>query len=92
MMAKRAKAKDTGGAAFPFMFTIAKGSNDLTGAIAQVEQRHVMTGMTLRDYFAAEALNSVYFDFGKDDEQAEIDDMARIAYAVADAMLAERVK
>lgn len=89
-------ADTKGGTAFPVVFTIAKGSNDLTGAIAEVEQQHVMTGMSLRDYFAAKALPEAIrhhldvratqispgnFDF---------DLVAVTAYKQADAMLKAR--
>lgn len=50
------------------------------------------SGMSLRDYFAAQALNSVYFNPSLGDEAKEIADMARMVYAVADAMLRERAK
>ena len=46
-------------------------------------------GMTLRDYFAAKAIqpiNSQAIDYAK----AEASDMARKAYMIADAMLKER--
>lgn len=47
------------------------------------------TGMTLRDYFAAKAMqpiNSQAIDYAK----AEASDMARKAYMIADAMLKAR--
>lgn len=69
--------KDTGGKAFPLVSPDGIGVNE---------------GMELRDYFAAQALNSIYFDVRKNDEQAEVEDMARLAFKVADAMLVERKK
>ena len=42
------------------------------------------TGMSLRDYFAAAALHGV--------NATSASEVARIAYAVADAMLTERAK
>jgi hypothetical protein len=45
------------------------------------------TGMTLRDYFAAKAMNALVHQPGLLDER-----MAEWAYAIADAMLAERNK
>ncbi len=43
-------------------------------------------GMTLRDYFAAQAMHGM----AKDD--VSIKAIARVAYEISDAMLAERVK
>lgn len=65
-----------GGAAFPLHPGIAP---DWTAS----------TGMTLRDWFAGQALAIVYMRFapGADPECA---DLALQAYAIADAMLAER--
>ena len=52
----------------------------------------VITGMKLRDYFAAAALPSILLaSFGKDrppEDSAEI--VAHAAYAIADALLSER--
>jgi hypothetical protein len=79
---------DNGGAAFPFKFTIAKGSNDLTGTIAEVEQCHVMTGMSLRDYFAAKAMQAIIANDQNDSYASD----AMHAYLIADAMLEERNK
>lgn len=41
-------------------------------------------GMTLRDYFAAKAMQKVTFESGKDEENA------KDCYAIADAMLKAR--
>ena len=49
-------------------------------------------GMSLRDYFAAKALHTLYFDTSLNDDTAEVQSMARLAYMLADAMLAERAK
>ncbi len=55
-----------------------------------VVQRAPQMGMTLRDYFAAAALNAVAMNFyGNPDRAAE---MATHSYAIADAMLIERQK
>ena len=61
--------KDTGGPAFPYLET---------GDCGQRE------GMTLRDYFAAKAMQGL---IGKYSHQ---NDIARNAYAIADAMLGAR--
>lgn len=50
----------------------------------------VQTGMTLRDYFAAVALSTMRFDDYSDDYSDR--EIARQAYGLADAMLAERSK
>jgi hypothetical protein len=47
------------------------------------------TGITLRDYFAAKALNTRPWIVGPYDTRFEI---AKDCYAMADAMLAEREK
>ena len=62
--------KDTGGAAFPFVYD-------------DKNHRHIHCGMTLRDYFAAKALQVTCEDFMPDDA-------ATLAYEIADAMLAAR--
>jgi len=74
-------SKKTGGPAFPQRLD---GWN-------QVE-----TGMTLRDYFAAKALAGGLEQGVRDDMDLawwrDPEDVARRAYAVADAMIAEREK
>lgn len=83
---------DKGGPAFPAHNFVVP---------ADLEARHVAKlgmsqGMTLRDYFAAKALHASwatwhegYFDLNKDSDTA-IDDIARLAYQIADAMLKAR--
>lgn len=74
--------KDTGGPAFPYSYEVTP----------RVE-RHTYFGMTLRDYFAAKAMQSLmhtqYADMTYEGEPAA---MAFEAYRLADAMLAERSK
>jgi hypothetical protein len=71
--------KDTGGPAFPFWCD----SNGMAN----------FQGMTLRDYFAAKAMQSLmhtqYVDMTYEGETANL---AHEAYMVADAMLAQRNK
>jgi len=71
--------KDTGGPAFPFWCD----SNGMAN----------YQGMTLRDYFAAKAMQSLlhtqYADLPYEGEMAT---MAYEAFKIADAMLAERSK
>jgi len=69
--------KDTGGPAFPFDGT------------------HAFTGMSLRDYFAAQAMTGAQiWDAvlnGKNAQfQGGVEQLAEVAYAVADAMLKAR--
>lgn len=49
-------------------------------------------GMTLRDYFAATALNGFLASETKTAKSQSLGESAMIAYKYADAMLAERVK
>jgi hypothetical protein len=54
-------------------------------------------GMTLRDYFAAKALEGMaagdyWSENFREQDQAMVSAVARAAYAAADAMLAERDK
>ena len=65
-------AANRGGAAFPFVYD-------------DKNQRHIHGGMTLRDYFAAKALQGML-------EGAEIfwEGCAPLAYQYADAMLKAR--
>lgn len=70
--------KDDGGAAFP-----RAGFEGPEYICEEVD------GMTLRDYFAGQALACVYrrFECGSD---PMTEDLAFQAYAIADAMIAER--
>jgi hypothetical protein len=47
-------------------------------------------GMTLRDWFAGQALNGWLSTFGPDDPLASAKEVAIFAYGVADAMIAAR--
>lgn len=50
-------------------------------------------GMSLRDYFAGQALNAIAPHAGEERTDEELADVyARQAYLLADAMLAERAK
>jgi hypothetical protein len=64
---------NTGGPAFPLMFT------------------HATTqyGMTLRDYFAAKAIQGM-FASGNLPKSVQDDELASVAYEFADAMLKAR--
>jgi hypothetical protein len=75
--------KETGGPAFP------DGSTNPWGVPEKA-------GMTLRDYFAAKAMQSLFAGAVTDaftlDQDINCDMAARIAYTMADAMLKEREK
>ena len=70
-------SKDTGGPAFPAEINGPRGSKLIT------------PGMTLRDYFAAAALQGMLADYTRD---SSTHDFAQYAYRYADAMIAERNK
>lgn len=72
----------TGGSAFPML-----------GSVAYNSDWDIDPGMTLRDYFAAKAMQGILvnaernkFSFGK------VDEIASKAYELADAMLRAREK
>ncbi len=75
-------ARDDGGAAFP------RSGANWTGADNSAMGNNSQVGMTLRDYFAAKAMQGQLagrtFDFDS------IPDEAAFAYELADAMLAAR--
>jgi len=76
--------KDTGGQAFPRQ---------------ESEHYHGMDGMTLRDYFAGQALASISGRMAEGVAELELKNnepkgsrFAKYAYNIADAMIAERSK
>ena len=71
---------NTGGPAFPFpAYTYPNG-----------EINHGEGGMTLRDYFAAKAMQGMNSRDGFDARQARPEQRAKLAYIEADAMLKAR--
>lgn len=68
---------NTGGPAFPYEYFD-----------KQLNQARVMAGMTLRDYFAAKAMQGLLLDDNGDFSDRNW--MAEKAYAFADAMLKAR--
>jgi hypothetical protein len=49
------------------------------------------TGMTLRDYFAAKAMQGLFASDTRDwNQEGEWDERAKTAYAMADAMMEKR--
>lgn len=54
------------------------------------QERRMLSGMSLRDYFAARAMQSLITDPAREDQSCE--ECARLSYRMADAMLKERTK
>ena len=76
------KQIDDGGPAFPVQATVV-GADRWP---AEGEYRYI--GMTLRDWFAGHALGALIVDPSRADQSRE--ECARLAYAIADAMLKAR--
>lgn len=81
------KPINTGGPAFPRPLSHDKGDGTHWGDLP--EYVPPQDGMTLRDYFAAQALTALIAVYSEGGEINEYD-FARWAYAQADAMLKER--
>ncbi|MBF8746864.1 hypothetical protein [Pseudomonas monteilii] len=78
-------SKDTGGPAFPVSY------DHQTFEPSHVDEaKRLMSGMTLRDYFAARALQGLCADPNTADSTRE--NLVAECYELADAMLAARVK
>ena len=60
-------------------------------AFATASDEGYQSGMTLRDYFAGQAIINVML-CDEDMERTSVEDIAKWAYKIADAMLAEREK
>jgi hypothetical protein len=71
--------KNDGGPAFPHLHESSQ----------RINQTEMHGGMTLRDYFAAKAMQGMMADHTRDNSPAEISEWA---YKIADAMLKERSK
>ena len=82
--------KETGGAAFPR--DVEERYQDVYGEPHVSEYSE--PGMTLRDYFAAKALNAFVANAAimKTATRADVEQVAEQAYRFADAMLKERKK
>lgn len=77
---------DDGGPAFPFEYLAHDGS-------LHPPEKMVHAGMTLRDYFAGQALNGLTHELAiqlSDGSTTAYDSIAEIAYLVADSMLKAR--
>lgn len=70
----------TGGPAFPVP----------SNTLQTLPEKTLLSGMTLRDYFAAKAVQSVLLDLTS--SEWDYASIAMAAYEVADAMLVERAK
>ena len=78
--------KDTGGPAFPVRLPV-------VGAIHACDEpvpTEIHAGMTMRDYFAAKAMQGMNARDGFDAGQASPEQRATLAYIEADAMLKAR--
>ena len=80
------KIKD-GGSAFPSGVEEVKHPEN-GGAITSIKMQPANKGMTLRDYFAAKAMQGLLIS--SSEYGIEEQDCAKYAYQYADAMLAER--
>lgn len=81
-------AKDTGGYAFP----IPNADFQKFQPETVDEYKRIQSGMTLRDYFAAKAMNAFVANpnIMKTAVRADVDAVAKEAYRFADAMLSAR--
>ena len=77
-------SKDNGGPAFP------RDGYQIEDEYGRKETIQGKSGMTLRDYFAAKAMQGMIAAVGY--HRGEVDFMAESAYDCADAMLLERAK
>ena len=78
--------------AFPHTLSFDAGSVNIVSGKTVPEgkiQHEIFSGMTLRDYFAAAALTGI---LSSALPSAKNDEMATLAYDMADAMLLERLK
>ena len=65
-------------------------SNTNTGGPAFPTHLNLTQGMTLRDYFAAKAMQEFLDEVGSQSDQAWFDQIAKNAYRMADTMLKAR--
>jgi hypothetical protein len=80
---------NNGGPAFPSKFTVAPNSRKPDGSLTgpTEEVNYIFSGMSLRDWFAGQALAALYGDNEFEGTKADI---AWNCYGMADAMLAAR--
>lgn len=79
-----------GGPAFPMVFVCEEGSNTPNGdTVPKGErQQYIISGMSLRDWFAGQALVGMRFGFSSQGYPAKR--IASDCYEIADAMLITR--
>ena len=83
--------KDTGGPAFPLDYIrLAQVSDDRFHDPIEVHEHY--PGMTLRDYFAAEAMQAMIGMIGINTTSFEVERIPQSAYCYADDMIKERNK
>ena len=75
-----------GGAVFPFIVYHSEGRG------SSVEGSYMDKGLTLRDWFAGQALSGLAVDYINQPEDLTIEVMAKHAYTIADAMIEARGK
>lgn len=81
---KRKATKHNGGPAFPF--------GQICETTGQPVNGFYDTGMTLRDYFAAKAMQGLLSGFYRDTSKYNFSELPTESYSIADAMLSERNK
>ena len=87
-------SKDDGGSAFPLPIAL----NDVGNIVTSDEYARV--GMTMRDYFAAKAMQALFANpsppsiswSNYSEAETTVEECAGIAYQIADAMLKERTR
>ena len=75
--------KEDGGSAFPLPFV----HDQDRGIYVDCDDAGVSKGLSVRDYFAAKAMNGMFQGWPNDADAAEI---ARRSYVLADAMIEAR--
>ena len=86
-------SNDNGGPAFPIKVEWTQDSIGFEGEECKRNTTSYYSGMTLRDYFAAKAMHGFITNFDtRRSDIIDVPELARSAYYVADAMIAERNK
>ena len=74
------------------MVTISKENGDWAFPTNNAKLGVVTTGMTLRQYFAGQALVGILAKYGIDSQEHYMDQTIRDAYDIADKMIERRYK
>ena len=82
--------KPDGGPAYPTHKRITENYMDAAGYGRSRDLSVLVGGLTIRDYFAAKAMQGLLVDPDRADQSRE--ECARLSYLMADAMIAERNK